>query len=121
MQPNGGWVQSSSQPPEEAEDTVTTKKPARRHRQRPRSTRVRAELPHGKLPARTRKDEPSGRINFSVPIPRASGFTALSSGALLIEIARGDIPTSYVWPCVALAALGATYDLARRALDRHHT
>ncbi|MER6084082.1 hypothetical protein [Streptomyces sp. NPDC001833] len=46
-----------------------------------------------------------------------TGLTALSSGALLIEIARGDIPPAYVWPCITLAALGAAYDLARRALD----
>ena len=39
---------------------------------------------------------------------------------LLISFVTGDVEPTYVWPCIALAALGMAYDLARRALDQHH-
>jgi len=82
------------------------------HRQRPRPAQTHTTT-------RDTNDNPPRRINISLPIPRITGLTAVSSGALLIEIARGDIPPAYIWPSIALAALGAAYDLARRALDQH--
>ncbi|MER5549693.1 hypothetical protein ABT072_46715 [Streptomyces sp. NPDC002589] len=100
---------------------MTLNDATRPHRQRPRTAPRRTGPPDHNPPTHTRNgsDEPPRRINFSIPIPRVSGITALSSSAVLIEIARGDIPHGYVWPSVALAALGAAYDLGRRALDHH--
>ncbi|MEV3915206.1 hypothetical protein [Streptomyces canus] len=49
------------------------------------------------------------------------GIATTGGGAgLLISFVTGDVEPTYVWPCVALAALGMAYDLARRALDQHH-
>ncbi|WP_180686814.1 hypothetical protein [Streptomyces gossypiisoli] len=57
-------------------------------------------------------------------MPRRAALTGIATtGAgtgLLISFVAGNVETAYVWPCVALAALGMTYDLARRALDQRH-
>ncbi|MFF3991512.1 hypothetical protein ACFY0B_44085 [Streptomyces sp. NPDC001797] len=92
---------------------MSTNEPTRPLQQATRPAQTR----HG--PGTSRPSNETRRINLSIPIPRITGLTALSSSTLLLETARGDIPPAYTWPCITLTALGAAYDLIRRALDHH--
>ncbi|MGW7276535.1 hypothetical protein ACWGH5_39330 [Streptomyces sp. NPDC054864] len=65
------------------------------------------------------------RIDLSFPVPRStvvSGASAVTGGTgLTVAIATGNVEPIYIWPCIALTALGMAYDLCRRMIDRRNT
>ncbi|MEV0116830.1 hypothetical protein AB0H77_26895 [Streptomyces sp. NPDC050844] len=65
------------------------------------------------------------RVDLSFPLPRStvvSGASAVTGGTgLTVAIATGNVEPIYIWPCIALTALGMAYDLGRRMIDRRKT
>ncbi|MFG2351813.1 hypothetical protein [Streptomyces phaeochromogenes] len=82
-------------------------------------------IAQNRMSSNTANENVSRRVSLSFSIPRStviSGASAVTGGAgLTVAIATGNVEPVFVWPCIALTALGMAYDLGRCLVDRRES